>query len=165
MSFFVMEGLRSVAQGLAGGYGNEQVRGVAEPRLHAGCPRRPSPRRLLIAACYHTRRRDRDRRRTKKPGNTEYWTCGVCDKIFSDGAGEHEIALDNTVVPATGHSWGEDGHCAACDAVDPDFTPAIIVCADATWQKGSGKDLAFTSNAAYGDFMKVLDWQHLFGRF
>ena len=90
-----------------------------------------------------------------KPGNTEYWTCGACDKIFSDGAGEHEIALDDTVVPATGHSWGEDGHCAACGAVDPDFTPAIIAGADATWQKGSGKDLAFTSNAAYGDFQKV----------
>lgn len=58
-------------------------------------------------------------------------------------------------IPATGHSWGEDGHCAACGTVDPDFTPAIIAGADATWQKGSGKDLAFTSNAAYGDFQKV----------
>ena len=58
-------------------------------------------------------------------------------------------------TPITDHSWGEDGHCTVCGAVDPDFTPAIIAGADATWQKGSDKDLAFTSNAAYGDFQKV----------
>lgn len=58
-------------------------------------------------------------------------------------------------IPATGHSWGEDGHCTACGTVNPDFTPAIIAGANATWQKGSDKGLAFTSNAAYGDFQKV----------
>ena len=89
-----------------------------------------------------------------KPGNTEYWTCGVCDKIFSD-AGEHQLAPDDTVVPAIGHSWGEDGHCTVCGAIDPDFAPKIIAGTNATWQKGSGKDLSFTSNAAYGDFLKV----------
>lgn len=90
-----------------------------------------------------------------KPGNTEYWTCEVCGKIFSDDAGEHEITPDDTVILETGHSWDDDGHCTVCDAVDPDFTPAIIAGTDATWQKGSGKDLSFTSNAAYGDFLKV----------
>lgn len=58
-------------------------------------------------------------------------------------------------VPVIDHSWGEDGHCTVCDAVDPYFTPAIIAGADATWQKGSDKDLAFTSNAAFADFLKV----------
>ena len=90
-----------------------------------------------------------------KPGNTEYWTCGVCDKAFSDSAGEHEITLDDAVVPATGHSWGEDGRCTVCGAIDPDFAPKIIAGANVTWQKGSDKGLTFTSNAAYGDFQKV----------
>lgn len=58
-------------------------------------------------------------------------------------------------VPVIDHSWGEDGHCTVCDAVDPDFTPAIIAGADATWHKGSDDGLSFTSNAAFADFLKV----------
>lgn len=58
-------------------------------------------------------------------------------------------------VPVIDHSWGEDGHCTVCDAVDPDFTPAIIAGANATWQKGSENRLSFTSNAAFADFLKV----------
>lgn len=58
-------------------------------------------------------------------------------------------------VPVIDHSWGEDGHCTVCDAVDPDFTPAIIAGANATWQKGSEDGLSFTSNAAFADFLKV----------
>ena len=40
-------------------------------------------------------------------GNTAYWTCSVCKKSFSDAEGTHEIALSNTVIAATGHSFGE----------------------------------------------------------
>ena len=40
-------------------------------------------------------------------GNTEYWYCGVCDKYFSDEDGEHEIAENSWVIPATGHTWGD----------------------------------------------------------
>ena len=58
-------------------------------------------------------------------------------------------------VPVIDHSWGEDGHCTVCDAVDPDFTPAIIAGANATWHKGSEDGLFFTSNAAFADFLKV----------
>lgn len=58
-------------------------------------------------------------------------------------------------VPVIDHSWGENGHCTVCDAVDPDFTPAIIAGANATWQKGSEDRLSFTSNAAFADFLKV----------
>lgn len=58
-------------------------------------------------------------------------------------------------VPVIDHSWGEDGHCTVCGAVDPDFTPAIIAGANATWQKGSEDGLSFTSNAAFADFLKV----------
>ena len=58
-------------------------------------------------------------------------------------------------TPITGHSWGEDGRCTVCGAIDPDFAPKIIAGANVTWQKGSDKGLTFTSNAAYGDFQKV----------
>ena len=37
-------------------------------------------------------------------GNTEYWTCSVCKKLFSDGEGTTEITEAETVVAAKGHS-------------------------------------------------------------
>ena len=37
-------------------------------------------------------------------GNTEYWTCGTCGKIFSDEKGETEISQEETVVAAEGHN-------------------------------------------------------------
>ena len=40
-------------------------------------------------------------------GNTEYWTCGECNKIFSDAEGKTEIAEADTVVAAKGHDWGD----------------------------------------------------------
>lgn len=40
-------------------------------------------------------------------GNTKYWTCEICKKHFSDAKGKTEIALEDTVIPATGHSYGE----------------------------------------------------------
>ena len=40
-------------------------------------------------------------------GNKEYWTCEACGKHFSDDEGNTEITLDQTVIPATGHSYGE----------------------------------------------------------
>ncbi|MBR4702016.1 MAG: InlB B-repeat-containing protein, partial [Oscillospiraceae bacterium] len=40
-------------------------------------------------------------------GNVEYWRCTVCGKLFSDAAGENEITLESTVLPATGnHTFG-----------------------------------------------------------
>ena len=40
-------------------------------------------------------------------GNVEYWRCTVCGKLFSDAAGENEITLESTVIPATGnHTFG-----------------------------------------------------------
>ena len=37
-------------------------------------------------------------------GNIEYYTCSVCNKIFSDAAGKNEITLAETVIAAPGHS-------------------------------------------------------------
>ena len=40
-------------------------------------------------------------------GNTEYWTCSECNKLFGDDQGSTEITAADTVVAATGHDWGE----------------------------------------------------------
>ena len=37
-------------------------------------------------------------------GNTEYWTCSVCKKLFGDDQGTTEITAADTVVAAKGHS-------------------------------------------------------------
>ena len=39
-------------------------------------------------------------------GNSAYWICGNCGKIFSDAAGTQEITENSWVIPAKGHSWG-----------------------------------------------------------
>ena len=47
-------------------------------------------------------------------GNTEYWTCGVCGKYFSDSEGKQEISLADTVLPA-GHRLSKtEGKKATC---------------------------------------------------
>ncbi|MCD7766230.1 MAG: hypothetical protein LUH53_06910, partial [Lachnospiraceae bacterium] len=40
-------------------------------------------------------------------GNIEYWYCEDCGKYFSDEMAETEISFADTVIPATGHSYGE----------------------------------------------------------
>lgn len=40
-------------------------------------------------------------------GNTEYWTCSVCGKYFSNSAGTNETTLNAVTISAIGHSWGE----------------------------------------------------------
>ena len=42
-------------------------------------------------------------------GNKVYWKCSddSCGKIFSDKDGINQIFVDETVIPKTGHSWGE----------------------------------------------------------
>ncbi len=87
-------------------------------------------------------------------GNKEYWTCSACKKYFSDAEGKNEISLDDTVIPATGHSY-ENGKCIVCGAIASDFEAVITAGANGTWQKGSEDGLSFTSNAAFADFQKV----------
>lgn len=67
-----------------------------------------------------------------EPGNKEYWHCTACGKYFEDASGTKEIALEDTVLPAKGHTpvtvpgkeatCTEDGltegiKCSACDHV------------------------------------------------
>ena len=37
-------------------------------------------------------------------GNIAYWTCGECGMIFSDAEGTEEITIEDTVIPAAGHT-------------------------------------------------------------
>ena len=40
-------------------------------------------------------------------GHSAYYRCTVCGKLFSDAAGENEITMESTVLPATGnHTFG-----------------------------------------------------------
>lgn len=43
----------------------------------------------------------------EEDGNIEYWTCTECGKIFKDEALTEEIELEDTVIPALDHEWGE----------------------------------------------------------
>ena len=42
-----------------------------------------------------------------EPGNIAYWICSVCNKLFRDEAGMHEITEEDTKRPALGHDWGK----------------------------------------------------------
>ena len=39
-------------------------------------------------------------------GNIEYWHCTECDGYFADAEGKQEIAKEDTILKATGHTWG-----------------------------------------------------------
>ena len=60
-------------------------------------------------------------------GNIAYWTCSVCEKIFSDAEGTNEITLADTVLPLADHSYayadnGDGTHTATCTSGDDTYT-------------------------------------------
>ena len=68
-------------------------------------------------------------------GNKEYWHCKDCGKYFADENGENEIALADTVISK--------------------LPPEIIDGKGQSVTEGEKKELAFRSNAAFGDFIRV----------
>ena len=74
-------------------------------------------------------------------GNTEYYTCSRCEKLFSDEVGKIEITKADTVVAALGHAWAEEytvdtpatctaagsesKHCTRCGESDPESVRSI----------------------------------------
>ncbi len=49
-----------------------------------------------------------------EPGNIAYWYCTGCGTAFSDPEGENEISIDDTVIPATGHTFVDEDIPATC---------------------------------------------------
>lgn len=68
-------------------------------------------------------------------GNTEYWHCLDCGKYFADENGENEIELADTVIAK----------------LPPEIIDGIGQCIT----EGEKKELSFTSNAAFSDFIGV----------
>ena len=67
-------------------------------------------------------------------GNSEYWTCPDCDKIFADEAGEEELSAVPT-ISALGHEWeetwqnDENGHwhkCKNCDTLSSSDPHTVV---------------------------------------
>ncbi len=57
----------------------------------------------------------------EEAGNSAYWTCGNCDKYFSDANGENEIAKDSWIIDALGHA-DENGD-YVCDRCEETVAP------------------------------------------
>ena len=75
----------------------------------------------IIAAISHSLAKTEAKAATcTEDGNTEYWTCGTCGKIFGDAAGKTEITLAETVIPVTNHNY-KDGKCTVCGDTDPNY--------------------------------------------
>ena len=95
---------------------------------------------VTIAAKGHTLTKTDGKPATcKDEGITEYWTCTVCEKLFSDGEGKTEITQADTVIPVTdNHTYGgwkrdNSGHwkeCEVCGKIaekaDHDFGDGLI---------------------------------------
>lgn len=90
-------------------------------------------------------------------GNTEYWYCEGCGKYYSDSDGKTEIAVENTVIDAKGHTvvvdkavaptdtktgLTEGSHCSVCNEVIvlQEEIPIIV-----------GEKYSITYNIANGD--------------
>lgn len=86
-------------------------------------------------------------------GNTEYYTCSSCSKVFSDSEGKNEIAVENTVITKTGHDYVE-GVCSRCGQADPAL-PAVLAkgeSGDVTWKVTEDGVLTFTGNGAMKNY-------------
>ena len=68
-------------------------------------------------------------------GNIEYWYCGGCKKYFSDAAAKTEIAKADTVTAKR--------------------SPQITAGDGAAVTQGEKKELTFTSDASFADFLRV----------
>ena len=56
-------------------------------------------------------------------GNKEYYTCSICDKVYSNAEGSLETTVDACIIAALGHSWkaatcSAPKTCSACGATE-----------------------------------------------
>lgn len=96
-----------------------------------GCETRPDGYNVelkpVTPKCSHTMQETATKAATcTEDGNIPYWYCTKCEKYFRDAAGTEEIALEETVIQAKGHSYSEQWsydqtyhwHAAACEHTD-----------------------------------------------
>lgn len=68
-------------------------------------------------------------------GNIPYWYCTECDNYFRDESGTIEISLDNTVIPAIGHTLENKAEVpATTESVG--YTPGVWCSVCETWISG-----------------------------
>ena len=83
---------------------------------------------------WHVCKHEKESHERKEPtctedGNESYWYCSTCNRYYSDAKGRHEITLEDTVIPETGHTeviipaveptaeepgWTQGAYCAVC---------------------------------------------------
>ncbi len=101
-------------------------------------------------------------------GHSAYYQCSVCYKYFSDEAGENEITLSSTVIPATGEhvfsAWssnndGTHSHrCTVCGRVEKeDCSYDAVVTAPTATQQGYTTYTCTVCDYSYvGDYTQPL---------
>ena len=62
---------------------------------------------VVEALGHNTKKTDREEAKCEADGNIEYYTCESCGQLSTDEAGADAIKLEETVIKATGHSYGE----------------------------------------------------------
>ncbi len=63
---------------------------------------------LVIGCTHNLNMVDESAPTCTEDGNIEYWVCSKCGKYFRDKEGNNEISLEDTVVPATGHTYSTE---------------------------------------------------------
>lgn len=91
-------------------------------------------------------------------GSKAYYTCDGCDKWFEDAIGAVEITDHGSVVlPAKGHSYGDDNVCDICGYAKPVTPPSysIIEGANSSWTENTDGTLTFRADGDFNKFTGV----------
>ena len=68
-------------------------------------------------------------------GNNAYWRCTICGRLYSDAAGNNEIELADTVIPAKGHT-PEIIHAVPATTTSEGYTEGVWCDVCKTWISG-----------------------------
>lgn len=89
-------------------------------------------------------------------GNTEYYCCSVCGRLFADEKGINEITSEDVVIPATGHDRsvtdnGDGTHSGKCNSCGQVFDRAKHTGGTATCVKRANCSVCGAEYGEYGD--------------
>ena len=114
---------------------NEHAGGVASCVELAICDTCGEPYGALDSTNHNLEKISATDATVTETGNTEYWHCLDCGKYFADENGENEIELNDTVTQK--------------------LPPEIIDGKGQSIVAEENKEVSFTSNAAFSDFIRV----------